>query len=114
MVAVAGCNGLLWFTTATNQLDTILLTMPALAVYGKYRDYILGQLGYGYYIYKMDALKQCRLIKMNTRCIAIVLWKMQKAIAGISTNRGLFKARLDDIITNFWNRHHSYLLSLLW
>ncbi len=103
VLAVAGCNGLLKFTTATNKLDTIFSVNNAcFGSIWKYKDYIFwGSYGYGYYIYKNGRIKAMPLDKNEYLLYCHCFVEDAEGYCWISTNRGLFKARLDDIITNF-------------
>lgn len=103
LLAVAGCHGLLKFNTASNRLDTIFSRNNAcFGSVWKYRDYIFwGSYGYGYYIYKNGRIKEMPLDKNEYLLYCHCFVEDAFGNCWISTNRGLFKARLDDIITNF-------------
>ncbi len=103
VLAVAGCNGLLKFTTATNKLDTIFSVKNAcFGSIWKYKDYIFwGSYGYGYYIYKNGRIKAMPVDKNEYLLYCHCFVEDAEGNCWISTNRGLFKAGLNDIITNF-------------
>ena len=103
VLAVAGCSGLLRFTTATKKMDTIFSRENAcFGSVWKYKDYIFwGSYGYGFYIYKNGRIKEMPLDKNEYMLYCHCFVKDTFDNCWISTNRGLFKARLDDIITHF-------------
>jgi signal transduction histidine kinase len=103
VLAVAGCNGLLKFTTATNKLDTVFSVNNAcFGSIWKYKDYIFwGSYGYGYYIYKNGRIKAMPVDKNEYLMYCHCFVEDAEGNCWISTNRGLFKAGLNDIITNF-------------
>ncbi len=103
VLAVAGCHGLLKFTVATNKLDTIYSRDNAcFGSIWKYKDYIFwGSYGYGYYIYKNGVIKEMPLDKNEYLLYAHCFVEDANGYCWISTNRGLFKAGLNDIITHF-------------
>jgi signal transduction histidine kinase len=103
--AIAGCSGLLRFNTATSKLDTIF-AIPNACFGGiwRYKDYVFwGSYGYGYFIYKNGVVKKMPIDKnqflLYTHCFVLDDF----GYCWISTNRGLFKAKLDDILLNFEN-----------
>lgn len=105
VLAVAGCSGLLKFTTATNTLDTIYRTENAcFGSIWKYRDYIFwGSYGYGYYVYKNGVIKEMPIDKYEYLLYSHCFVADAFGFCWISTNRGLFKVKLDDIIAHFEN-----------
>ena len=103
VLAIAGCHGLLKFTVAGNKLDTIYSRENAcFGSIWKYKDYIFwGSYGYGYYVYKNGRIKEMPLDKNEYLLYAHCFVEDAFGNCWISTNRGLFKTRLTDIITNF-------------
>lgn len=105
ILAVAGCSGLLRFNTGTRKLDTIF-SRPN-ACFGsiwKYKDYIFwGSYGYGYYVYRNGVIKEMPVDKNEylLYCHCFVLDNY--GFCWISTNRGLFKVDLDEILAHFDN-----------
>ncbi len=105
ILAVAGCSGLLRFNTSNNKLDTIHSTQNA--CYGsiwKYKDYIFwGSYGFGYFVYKNGVIKEMPVDKNGflQYCHCFVLDDF--GFCWISTNRGLFKVKIDEIIAHFEN-----------
>jgi len=103
ILGVATCAGLLRFNTTTHQLDT-LFTKENICVRSiwKYKEYVFwGTYGSGYYIYKDGKIKSMPLDKnkylLYTHCII----EDENNFCWISTNRGLFKASLPEIINAF-------------
>ena len=107
VLAVAGCSGLLRFNTSSKKLDTIF-SRPN-ACFGsiwKYKDYIFwGSYGYGYYVYRNGVIKEMPVDKNEylLYCHCFVLDNY--GFCWISTNRGLFKVYLDEILAHFDNEN---------
>jgi signal transduction histidine kinase len=102
---MAGCNGILRFNTNTNTLDT-LYSAPNICFGGlwKYKDYIFwGSYGYGFYVYKNGMVKQMPVDKneylLYTHCFVPDAY----GYCWISTNRGLFKVQIDEMLAHFNN-----------
>jgi signal transduction histidine kinase len=103
VLIIAGCQGLLKFTLSGNKLDTIFARPNAcFGSIWKYKDYLFwGSYGYGYYIYKNGRIKEMPLDKNEYLLYSHCFVEDAEGYCWISTNRGLFKANLNDIITNF-------------
>jgi signal transduction histidine kinase len=101
--AIAGCHGLLKFSVSDKKLDT--LYQKENACFGSiwiYKDYIFwGSYGYGYYIYKNGRIKEMPIDKNDYLLYSHCFVEDANGNCWISTNRGLFKAVLNDIIINF-------------
>ncbi|MEI7736659.1 MAG: ATP-binding protein, partial [Ferruginibacter sp.] len=105
VLAVAGCSGLLRFNTSSKKLDTIF-SRPntCFGSIWKYKDYIFwGSYGYGYYVYRNGVIKEMPVDKNEylLYCHCFVLDNY--GYCWISTNRGLFKVDLNEILANFDN-----------
>lgn len=100
---IAGCNGLFRFTVTTNKLDTVYKRGDAcFGSIWKYKDYIFwGSYGYGYYIYKNGVIKEMPLDKNEYLLYCHCFVEDAYGFCWISTNRGLFKVKLEEIIANF-------------
>lgn len=100
---VAGCQGLLKYTVSDNKIDTVYSRENAcFGSIWKYRDYVFwGSYGYGYYVYKNGKIKEMPLDKNGYLLYCHCFVEDAGGNCWISTNRGLFKASLNDIITNF-------------
>lgn len=99
----ASCKGLLRYNTNTKIIDT-MLNLPGYCVRAiwKYQDYLfIGTYGKGYYIYKNGKLKSMPLDKNRFLLYSHCFVPDQFGFCWISTNRGLFKAQLSDIINAF-------------
>ncbi|MGF2413302.1 MAG: ATP-binding protein, partial [Ferruginibacter sp.] len=105
ILAVAGCSGLLRFTTATNTLDTIYSRENAcFGSIWKYKEYIFwGSYGFGYYVYKNGVIKEMPVDKNDYLLYCHCFVPDPYGFCWISTNRGLFKVELDQIIAHFEN-----------
>ena len=100
---VATCFGLLRFNIKTNQVDTLFKKENyCVRTLWKYKDYLFfGTYGKGFYIYKNGRLKAMPLDKNNYLLYTHCFFKDEQDYLWMSTNRGLFKARLTDIINAF-------------
>ncbi len=105
ILAIAGCGGLLRFTTATHTLDTIYSRENAcFGSIWKYKDYIFwGSYGFGYYVYKDGVIKEMPIDKNEYLLYCHCFVPDPYGFCWISTNRGLFKVELDEIIAHFEN-----------
>ncbi len=103
--AVAGCNGLLKFTTATSRLDTIYtLANACFGSIWQYKDYIFwGSYGYGYFVYKNGVVKEMPIDKNDYLLYCHCFVPDAFGFCWISTNRGLFKVALEEITAHFEN-----------
>jgi signal transduction histidine kinase len=103
--AVATCGGLFRFNVSTHQLDTVFSKENVcVRSFWKYGDYLFfGTYGSGFYVFKDGKIKSMPLDKnkylLYTHCFVPddhgYLW--------ISTNRGLFKSSLAELIKVFDN-----------
>ncbi len=103
ILGVATCSGLLRFNTATHQLDT-LFTKENICVRSiwKYKDYVFfGTYGSGFYIYKDGKIKSMPLDKNKYLLYTHCFVPDNNGYCWISTNRGLFKASLSEIVNAF-------------
>jgi len=100
---VATCFGLLRFHIKTNQVDTLFKKENyCVRTLWKYKDYLFfGTYGKGFYIYKNGSLKAMPLDKNNYLLYTHCFFKDEQDYLWMSTNRGLFKGRLADIINAF-------------
>lgn len=103
LLAIATCNGALSYNIETQKLDTIFKPLTAcVRNIWKYNDYVFfGTYGDGFYIWKNGKIKPMPLDKNKylqyTHCIV----KDDDNFCWISTNRGLFKASLNELIEVF-------------
>jgi signal transduction histidine kinase/ligand-binding sensor domain-containing protein len=103
VLAVATCAGLFRFNTTTNKFDT-LFTKENICVRSiwKYKDYVFfGTYGSGFYIYKDGKIKSMPLDKNRYLLYTHCFVPDNNGFCWISTNRGLFKASLSEIINAF-------------
>lgn len=100
---VATCFGLLRFKVNTNQVDTLFKKENyCVRTIWQYQDYLFfGTYGSGFYIYKNGQLKAMPLDKNNYLLYTHCFFKDEQDYLWMSTNRGLFKAKLADIINAF-------------
>lgn len=103
--ALATCNALLRFDTKTRKMDTLLKAGNyCVRAVWKYNDYLfIGTYGGGLFLYKKGKAKALPLDKnkylLHTHCFV----KDQEGYCWISTNKGLFKARLSEMIESFYS-----------
>lgn len=103
ILAVATCSGLLRFNTATYELDTIF-SKENICVRNiwKYKDYVFfGTYGSGFYIYKNGIIRSMPLDKNRYLLYAHCFMPDDEGYCWISTNRGLFKSSLSELIDAF-------------
>jgi len=103
-LALATSKGLFKIDIATGKLDTLLKLESHIRSLWKYRDYLfIGTYGDGIFILKNGRLKQMPLDNNNYLRYAHCFILDENGFCWISTNRGLFKARLQDMIDAFEN-----------
>lgn len=114
VLGVASCDGLILYNTRSLRTDT-LLKMPGYCVRNLWRfnDYIfIGTYGKGYYIWKNGVLKPMPLDKNSFLLYTHCFVPDEKGYCWISTNRGLFKAQLTDLLyawdNNLANVYYHY------
>jgi signal transduction histidine kinase len=99
----ASCNGLIKFDAHSKKADT-LLNYPGncfrtIRKIGDY--YFIGTYGAGYFLYKDGVIKQMPMDKEKYLLYAHCFIPDKYGFCWISTNRGLFKAKIADIIRGF-------------
>ena len=103
--AIATCAGLLRFNTSTNKLDTIF-SKDNICVRSiwKYKDYLFfGTYGSGFYMYKNGLIKSMPLDKNKYLLYPHCFVPDNEGYCWISTNRGLFKSSLAELVSAFEN-----------
>jgi ligand-binding sensor domain-containing protein len=109
ILAVATCGGLFRFDTRSQRFDTIF-TKENICVRSiwKYKDYVFfGTYGSGFYIYKNGVIKAMPLDKNKYLLYTHCFIPDQDGYCWISTNRGLFKSNLSELINAFENNSTS-------
>ncbi len=103
ILAVATCGGLLRFNIASNKFDTIFnKSNICVRSIWKYKDYVFfGTYGSGFYIYKNGQVKSMPLDKNKYLLYTHCFVPDDNGYCWISTNRGLFKANLDELVNVF-------------
>lgn len=102
ILMMATSRGLFNYTIATHKIDTVLpTTVPARTLW-KHNDYLfIGTYGDGIYVYKEGKLKKIPLDNNRylnyTHCFILDA----DGYCWMSTNRGLFKAKLTDMINAY-------------
>lgn len=102
-LVIASCNGLLRFNTQTHQLDT-MLHLPGTCVRAiwKYKDYLfIGTYGKGIFIWKNGVLRSIPIDKNNYLLYAHCFIPDRQRFCWISTNKGLFRAKPEDMASAF-------------
>jgi len=100
---IAFCSHLIRFNVAANAVDTIM-TDPnsCFRALWKYKDYLfIGTYGKGYYVYRNGIIKSMPLDKNNFLAYTHCFMPDQHGYCWISTNRGLFKVLVADIINAY-------------
>ena len=100
---IAGCNGLLHLDTRTRRLDT-LLHLPGTCVRAlwKYKEYLfIGTYGSGIYIWKNGVIRGIPPDKNNYLQYAHCFVPDRRGFCWISTNKGLFRARPEEMAAAF-------------
>ena len=103
---LASCSGILQFDLSSpHKLDTILKTdglcIRSIWKYGPY--YFLGSYGRGFFMWKDGVLKGMPLDKNKYLQYAHCFIPDEEGYCWISTNRGLFKTNLDELINAYEN-----------
>jgi len=99
----ASCNGLVVFNTHTKTADT-LVNYPGncfRTIQKIGATYFIGTYGAGFFIYKDGVLKQMPLDKEKYLLYTHCFMPDSKGFCWISTNRGLFKAKIADMLRAF-------------
>ncbi len=107
--AVATCAGLLRFDISNNKLDSIFSkeNICTRSIW-KYKDYVFfGTYGSGFYIYRNGEIQQMPLDKNRYLLYPHCFVPDDENYCWISTNRGLFKASLSELIDAFENKRPS-------
>ena len=105
ILSIAGCDGFLQYDIGKNKLDTVY-SKPSYCVRSvwKYKDYVFfGTYGDGFYISKQGKIKRMPLDKNNYLLYTHCFVPDDKGFCWMSTNRGLFKASIDDLIYAYEN-----------
>ncbi len=99
-LAIATCAGVFRYQIKTHILDTLFQKDNAcVRTLWKYKDYVfMGTYGSGFYIYKNGNTQQMPLDKNKYLSYAHCFVPDGKGFVWISTNRGLFKANLQELI----------------
>jgi signal transduction histidine kinase len=103
VLVIACCNGLLRFDTKTLHLDT-LLHPPGTCIRAlwKYKDYLfIGTYGKGIYLWKNGVVRSIPSDKNNYLQYAHCFIPDRRGFCWISTNKGLFRARPEDLIAAY-------------
>ena len=103
ILAVSGCFGLITYNYKTGAVDTIFQKENyCVRSIWKYKDYLFfGTYGTGFYIYKNGVTKQMPLDKRSFLLYTHCFMPDGQGFLWMSTNRGLFKANLQDLLDAF-------------
>jgi signal transduction histidine kinase len=102
-IAIATCQGLFRFSVSDQHLDT-LLKMPGICVRAlwKFRDYLfIGTYGRGIWLYKDGKIRPIPIDKRGYLQYAHCFVPDKLGYCWISTNRGLFRARPEEMTRAF-------------
>ena len=103
ILAVASCQGLIRYNVNEQRSDT-LLNFPGNCIRAlwKYKDYLfIGTYGKGYYVYKNGKIKAMPMDKNNFLSHVHCFIPDQFGFCWMSTNRGLFKSNLNDLVNAY-------------
>ncbi len=105
ILAVATCGGLFRYNISTHQLDTIFSKENVcVRSIWKYNDYLFfGTYGSGFYVFKNGRIKPMPLDKNKYLLYTHCFIPDDNGYCWISTNRGLFKSSLTELIKVFEN-----------
>jgi signal transduction histidine kinase len=103
IVLLATCTGILKFNINNHKMDTILNSVGScIRSTWKYKDYIFfGTYGKGFLVWKNGILKSMPLDKRKYLLYAHCFIPDDDGYCWISTNRGLFKAKIDELINAY-------------
>ncbi len=103
VLGVASCSGLVLFDINKKTTDTILKAGGyCVRSLWKYQDYIfIGTYGKGYYVWKNGRLRSMPLDKNKFLLYTHCFVPDENGFCWLSSNRGLFKAQLTDLINAF-------------
>ncbi|MBL0056498.1 MAG: HAMP domain-containing histidine kinase [Chitinophagaceae bacterium] len=104
-LAVATCGGLFRFNIRENKLDTLLKKEAGcIRTIWKYKEYVfLGSYGSGFFIYKNGIFKKMPVDKNKYLLYTHCFIPDDFGYCWISTNRGLFKASLKELLEAYEN-----------
>ena len=103
LIAIATCDGLVRFNVADHRLDT-LLRIPGICVRAlwKYRDWLfIGTYGRGIWLYKDGKIRPIPIDKRGYLQYAHCFVPDRLGYCWVSTNRGLFRARPEEMAGAF-------------
>ncbi len=102
-LAIANCYALLQFDTRTHKLDTLFTGGNyCIRTIWQYRDYIFfGTYGNGFYMSRNGLVKKMPLDKNQYLLFTHCFMEDDRGFCWISTNRGLFKVLIADLIHAF-------------
>ena len=103
ILAVSGCFGLLTYNYKTGAVDTVFQKENyCVRSIWKYKDYLFfGTYGAGFYVHKNGVTKQMPLDKRSFLLYTHCFMPDEQGYIWMSTNRGLFKANLQDLLDAF-------------
>lgn len=103
ILAISGCFGLITYNYKTGAVDSIFQKENyCVRSIWKYKDYLFfGTYGAGFYVHKNGITKQMPLDKRNFLLYTHCFMPDQYGYVWMSTNRGLFKSNLQDLLEAF-------------
>ncbi|MBL7723419.1 MAG: hypothetical protein JNK27_04685 [Chitinophagaceae bacterium] len=104
-LGVVSCDGVMLYDIKNLTVDTLIKERGyCFRSLWKYKDYIfIGSYGKGYYVWKNGKLKSMPLDKSNFLLYTHCFIPDELGFCWMSTNRGLFKAQLSDLIDAYEN-----------
>jgi signal transduction histidine kinase len=103
IVLLATCSGILKFNTNNNKIDTLLKSVGScIRSTWKYKEYIFfGSYGKGFFVWKNGVLKAMPLDKKKYLSYSHCFMPDDEGFLWISTNRGLFKTKIDELVNAY-------------
>lgn len=103
VLAVSGCFGLITYNYKTGEMNSIFQKENyCVRSIWKYKDYLFfGTYGTGFYVHKNGVTKQMPLDKRSFLLYTHCFVPDEQGYLWMSTNRGLFKASLQDLLDAF-------------
>jgi len=103
IVLLATCSGILKFNTKNNKVDTVLKSVGScIRSTWRYKEYIFfGTYGKGFFVWKNGVLKEMPLDKKKYLLYAHCFIPDDDGFLWISSNRGLFKVKIAELINAY-------------
>jgi signal transduction histidine kinase len=99
---LANCRGLLRFDTRTQVMDTVAYVGECVRSLWQYKDYVFfGTYGKGFFVWHNGVIRSMPLDKNKYLLYTHCFIEDNKGFVWMSTNRGLFKANIKELVNAF-------------